>query len=157
MVAIIGYCTFINNSTRTSYADVISLQSTSVNSSISNCTFINNYASTHGGVITNYGDLTHFIGCIFINNTTSTSDGAIANVFTASNNGTANINITKCDFINNVADTFSGAIFNANVTALVSNDIMSDNSAGLGWMIYNNSSIGILNLNYLNKSKNWGV
>jgi len=130
---------FINN-TADSGGAIFALNE--INMSIDNCSFSNNNA-VDGGSITSYiqNDI-KVINSNFINNT-ARSGGAIYNTWGSY------LNITNSNFISNNADNRGGAILNSANLSLVGN-LMFNNTANLGQMIYNNGIIGVLNLTYIN-------
>ncbi|RBQ24290.1 hypothetical protein ALNOE001_03120 [Candidatus Methanobinarius endosymbioticus] len=70
-----------------------------------------------------------------------------------SNNDTVIINVNNNSFTTNKAEEYGGAIFNnvSNMT-LLGNTMDSNTASILGNIIYNNGSMGILNLTYINNS-----
>jgi len=144
---------------------------------IDGCTFIENSAAW-GGAIYNAGDGhssgddVMVVGSTFTKNSATGSGGAIANYFAntftvfgctfnenSANNGGAIINTVGYDvsviasnFTKNSAKNIGGTTFNEKGSMYVSGNIMSDNSAGLGQMIYNNGTMGVLNLTFLDNS-----
>ncbi|WP_394325432.1 hypothetical protein [Methanobrevibacter arboriphilus] len=158
---------FINN-TATNYGGAI--YNTGANMSVNNSNFTNNTATIYGGAIYNTGTNTSVNNSNFTNNTSNTFGGAIYNAganwgvnksnFIGNNafnhggaiyNNGINASIISSNFVNNTA-SIGGGIFN-NQTMLVSGNIMEGNIAStLGNEIYNNGSMGILNLTYLNNS-----
>ncbi|MCL2156623.1 MAG: right-handed parallel beta-helix repeat-containing protein [Methanobrevibacter sp.] len=118
----------------------------SYNFTLENCTFINNSANAGGAVFNQCNSSTLTNNKFIDNNATgidSSRGGAISN--------TGNLTVNSCNFTDNNARDYGGAIFNWGNMSL-SNNIMIGNSAGLGQMIYNNGSIGVLNLTPLNAS-----
>jgi len=101
---------------------------------VSNCTFIDNYASKDGGGMSNVGAVSTpaLTKCTFENNTAGGNGGAI-------DNWRAVPNIDSCVFVNNSA-VGGGSIFNnANYSGCtkITNCVFYDNSATNGGGVYN--------------------
>ncbi|MDR2966612.1 MAG: Ig-like domain repeat protein [Methanobacteriaceae archaeon] len=146
--SIISNSTFINNSVYDH--GVYSTMGGAVliygnNISMNNCIFINNHG-VNGGALYIIGENFTIIDSKFIGNKASSNGGAI---FSAS--GNMNIIISNNNFTDNSALVSGGAIFNRGAMHL-SGNYMFGNTASLGQMIYNNGSIGIVNLTYLNNT-----
>ena len=134
-----------------------------------NCSFNNNSATSNGGAIYNEGGNATLNNCNFTNNS-AINEGVIYNNgvnanLTANNcsfvNNSAEIggafwndaeaSLNNCSFVNNSAD-YGGGIFNQG-NLFVSGNTMTGNTASiLGDVIYNNGTMGKLNLIYLNNS-----
>jgi hypothetical protein len=113
---------------------------------IINCTFIDNWSNSMGGALSNWGNYTSVENSTFINSKATTTGGAIYN------NG-PNMNVTISTFTNNNAD-YGGGIFN-DYSMTVNGNTMSGNSANSfegGHVIYNNGTMGVLNLTYINNA-----
>ena len=141
-----GNFTIINsaftNNTATNYGGAI--YNSGANMSLDNSNFTNNTANIYGGAIYNTGANWSVSNSNLIDNNAVNHGGAIYN------NG-INTSVISSNFINNTA-SIGGGIFN-NQTMMVSGNIMEGNIAStLGNEIYNNGSMGILNLTYLNNS-----
>ncbi|MGL6298876.1 MAG: hypothetical protein ACRC1M_06910 [Methanobacteriaceae archaeon] len=129
-----------------------------------NSNFTNNSANSYGGAIHNRGTFSedfngniHVIysycnvtDSIFVNNSVNSVNskgGAIYNDYGI-------MNVSSSEFINNSAtgiNSRGGAIFNqVNGSMKLSNNTMSSNSATIANVIYNNGSMGVLNLTFLN-------
>ncbi|MBZ9570049.1 right-handed parallel beta-helix repeat-containing protein [Methanobrevibacter sp. TMH8] len=169
-------CNFTNNEALYGYGGAIIHHG--ANHSVSNSTFTNNRASNSGGAIyihnfSSAGTATYnfkLTNCTFINNTadiggaiynqcnssTITNSNFIAN--NALNRGGAignvnNLTVTDSNFTDNTASNHGGAIYNnVNSNISVLRNIMSGNSANLGQMIYNNGTISVLNLIFIDNS-----
>ena len=124
---------------------------------ISNCNFVNNFASAGGGVIENEDDSNPtLINCIFRNNSADWVAGALRNhtsspvlincLFTGNSalgggaiqneNGSSNPTLINCTFTGNTASNWGGGIFNAgsepSASPVLSNCIFWGNSDGGG-------------------------
>jgi len=153
----ISDCTFINNSAN--YGGAIYNRGTNGvlcgnNLTVSRCIFINNSANGFGGGAilsgspSGGGSNVTVSECIFINNSAVAGPAGAIYIY-----GGSNVNVSKCIFTNNSASSFCGAIFNEVAITWVFGNVMSGNSANIsGQMIYNNGTIGILNLTYLDNS-----
>lgn len=115
------------------------------NLTLSDSIFINTAANTNGGAIRVASYSFTVINSTFINNTSYNSSSAIHSLNTVGN-------ILSSNFINNTAGGHEGAI-NNNVSTILSDNVMNGNIVNnLEQMIYNNETMGILNLTYLNNS-----
>ncbi|MBZ9570587.1 hypothetical protein KQY27_03380 [Methanobrevibacter sp. TMH8] len=139
--------TFINNTGMNSSGGAIYLNSN--NSIIENSIFINNtaLAGSGGGAVAVFGENATIINSIFNQNSATNNGGAIRIGTTSKNTKIINNTFTNNSCINN-----GGAIYNVGDNITLSNNTMTGNNASSGQMIYNNGSMGILNLTYLNNS-----
>jgi predicted outer membrane repeat protein len=141
------------------------------NISIINSNFTNNTADNFGGAIINIGSEMNITNSTFTHNTAE-NGGAVYNggsfAITNIDNSTFNnniatdkggalnnevgiMNVVNSTFLNNIA-AYGGGIFNLE-TMMVSGNTMEGNLATiLGQEIFNNGTMGVLNLTYLNNS-----
>ncbi|WP_304124224.1 hypothetical protein [Methanosphaera cuniculi] len=135
---VITNTTFINNTA--TFAGAISINSGNI-TDIADCTFINNYASNHGGSIHSFGKTT-IKNSIFKNNSAVRRGGAIIGVGVGDE-----ITIENCQFINNhLNKTYFngkeyslGGALSANGQSsnwTVKNNLFINNSAAYGGVIY---------------------
>ena len=87
-------CTFINNSAPNSKGGALVFNAR--DSSITNCTFMDNYALTHGGAISFNANNGYILRCSFINNRADGDGGAICSY-------SVNNTIDNCTFDSNTA------------------------------------------------------
>jgi hypothetical protein len=124
-------CNFINNTANGGSGG--GMYNTGLNVTVKDCNFTNNHAYGSGKFVTTHGH-----------------GGGIFNV--------GNITVRDCNFTNNTAEQCGGGISN-NIHQLIiisigsmilSNNVMEGNTAGvLAHVIYNNGTMGVLNLTYL--------
>ncbi|GAB3988046.1 hypothetical protein GCM10028807_09800 [Spirosoma daeguense] len=115
---------------------------------LTNCSFLSNYATRLGGAIYNLTNSnTNLTNCSFLNNTGLTDGGAI---FNDSSSPTLN----NCSFLNNTTTNGAGgAILNVNRNVSITNCRFQGNNARIGGAIYNNnSSINLVNCSFLSNS-----
>lgn len=154
---IIKNTTFINNTA--TFGGAISINSGNV-TDIHDCTFINNYGSTHGGAIHSFGETT-IKNSIFKNNSAVRRGGAVIGLGT--NDKTT---IENCQFINN---HLNKTYFNGNYYSLggalsghgqssnwiVKNNLFINNSAAFGGVMFCTNDmdfIDFINNTYINNS-----
>lgn len=145
---IISNSTFNNNSALNGPSAVHLYRG--INASILDSNFTNNSAS-YATLSTIYGFYALISGCRFIDNSGGFYGGAIRSI-SGLGYDECYVEILSNTFINNSAD-IGGAIFNGFGSSMnLLDNSMVGNFAFLGQMIYNNGTIGILNLTYLNNS-----
>ncbi|MDR0911351.1 MAG: hypothetical protein LBM96_01955, partial [Methanobrevibacter sp.] len=145
-------CSFLNNTVISNSGGAV--YNTGSNLSIINSTFIRNNASTsssHGGAIYNSAGNCSVVSSTFINNSASNGNGGAI-----LNDVRGNMNVVGSSFVNNSAKGYGGVINNNGNLSLSNNVMYGANKAAHGKLIYNNGSIGVLSLVYLNNATFYG-
>lgn len=140
---IINSSKFTNNKA-TSYGGAIDIYYGD-NITVTNSEFNGNNASYGGAIFNTAGTKFLINSSKFNKNKASNDGGAIYNYYTEE------MNVVDSNFTENTAEGYGGVIFNDAMMKL-SGNIMENNNALLGKEIYNNGSMGILKLKYLNNS-----
>ena len=97
---------------------------------VSNCTFENNEAKTHGGAVTCTRGSNNFTNCTFVGNITKDAGGLGGGIYNISDVGfTFFATISNCTFANNIAGGYGGAWCITNNQGSVHNTIVSNNKA----------------------------
>ena len=116
--------------------------------SISNCSFVNNSASQYGGAFYQSSGSLGVVNCSFVNNSASASGGAILH-------GSGSLGVVNCSFVNNSAySAASGAIYHNSGSLGVVNCSFVNNSASTrgGAIFHNSGSLGVVNCSFVNNS-----
>ncbi|MGL6298923.1 MAG: hypothetical protein ACRC1M_07145, partial [Methanobacteriaceae archaeon] len=169
---------FVNNSANNSGGAIYDISNSSIN--ISESIFDYNVAGVSGGAICNNGTRkidNYYInnpvwvidGSVFTNNVAGVSGGAICSLVNASYNRVINSSFTNNgagskggDVYNNITMNltsnkftgakagYGGAVFNQGNMSLVNNAVKGSSATIMGHQIYNNGSMGVLRLTFIN-------
>jgi len=143
----VSNCTFVDNSATSGGGGMWRYDDAGRIAKIQNCTFSNNYAKASGGAIS--AELLELVNCVFSGNSAKNRGGAL---------DVKNMPlIDNCTFSNNSADEAGGMYVYGDYSQIITNCTFSNNSAnsaslgyGGGLWIFGDVSTTVINCKFLN-------